>query len=140
VLRIYDRTANKFVRRHQYRTLDRIGSDCTASGDDAIRPERERAYLILNELMPISRRSQGIANDGRTSGSPNGIDFAVIETPTLIVSAEDDRLGTAQPSRIIFDRCPSAKLVIFPTGGHIWLGRKGELVEQILGFFGSPES
>ncbi|WP_432817177.1 alpha/beta fold hydrolase [Sulfitobacter sp. JB4-11] len=96
--------------------------------------ERERAYLILNELMPISRRSQGIANDGRTSGTPSDIDFSKIKTPTLIVSAEDDRFGTARSAHIIKGRLPSARLVMFPTGGHIWLGREHELVSEIRDF------
>ncbi|AKI00623.1 putative hydrolase or acyltransferase of alpha/beta superfamily [Hoeflea sp. IMCC20628] len=81
--------------------------------------ERERAYLVLNELIPISGRTQGMANDGKIAGSPTDIDFSQIVTPTLIISAEDDRFGTAQTSRIITERIPSSKLVMFPTGGHL---------------------
>lgn len=96
--------------------------------------ERQRAYLVLNDLMPISRRGKGIANDGMTAGSPTTIDFRAIKTPTLIISAEDDRFGTAQTARTILDRTPSGRLLMFPTGGHLWLGHDRELTDEISSF------
>lgn len=98
--------------------------------------ERERASLVLNELMPISGRTRGMANDGKIAGSPTDIDFLQIGTPTLIISAEDDRFGTAQTSRIISEKSPSAKLLIFPTGGHLWLGHEEEVSNEIADFVG----
>ncbi len=103
-------------------------------------PERERADLILNELMPISRRAKGIANDGRYSGQSTSIDFSQLETPTLIISAEDDRFGTAQTARIISQRVSEAQLLMFPTGGHIWLGQDNALSDQIAKFVRRNES
>ena len=97
------------------------------------RDERDRAHLILNELMPISRRSRGIMNDGRFSGSPADIDLAAISVPTLIVSAEDDRFGTAETARTIADRVQSPRLVVYPSGGHIWLGHDQDLSEEVAG-------
>lgn len=96
--------------------------------------EQVRAHLVLNELMPISQRAVGMANDGHYSGSPTDIDFSMIEPPTLIISAEDDRFGTAQTARTIAERLPSAQLLIFPTGGHIWLGQDGNLSNAIADF------
>lgn len=96
--------------------------------------ERERAYLILNELMPISRRTRGMMNDGHFAGSPAEIDFSRIASPTLVVSAEDDRFGTAETARTVAARVPSARLVIYPTGGHIWLGHNDDLADEIAGF------
>ena len=84
--------------------------------------------------MPISRRANGIANDGRFAGSPAEIDFAQMRTPTLIISAEDDRFGTAQTARTIQERTPSAQIRVFPTGGHIWLGHDKELSDEITNF------
>lgn len=98
--------------------------------------ERERANLVLSELMPINQRMQGMANDGKMAGSPSDIDFSQIETPTLIISAEDDRFGTAKTSRVISEKNPSATLLIFPTGGHLWLGHEEELSSKIMDFVG----
>lgn len=96
--------------------------------------ERERAHLVLKELMPISQRAMGLANDGKYSGSPSDIDFSQLETPTLIISAEDDRFGTAQTARTISERVSEAQLLMFPTGGHIWLGQDKALSHQIKDF------
>jgi len=102
--------------------------------------ERERAYRVLDELMPIRRRMQGMAQDGRMAGSPIDIDLSRIETPALIVSAEDDRFGTAETARIIAEQIPSAKLLIFSTGGHLWLGHDAELTAEIANFVGRHAS
>jgi 2-hydroxy-6-oxonona-2,4-dienedioate hydrolase len=98
--------------------------------------ERERAYLVLNELMPISQRTRGLTNDGKMAGSPANIDLSRIEVPTLIISANDDRFGTAQTSRVISERIPSARLLIFPTGGHLWLGHDEDVSSEIADFVG----
>lgn len=96
--------------------------------------ERDRARLILNDLMPISQRKIGIANDGKTTGSPTDIDFSQLEIPALLISSEDDRFATAQTARTIFERIPSAKLRIFPSGGHIWLGHDTDVSDEIAAF------
>ena len=96
--------------------------------------ERERAHLILNELMPIAPRARGMMNDGKFSGQPSDLDFSAISVPTLILSAEDDRFGTAATAREIAARMPGARLVIYPTGGHIWLGHDDDLAGEIARF------
>lgn len=98
--------------------------------------ERERAYRALEELMPINQRTQGMMNDGKWAGSPTDIDFYRIETPTLIISAEDDRFGTVQTSRMIAEKIPSAELLIFPDGGHLWLGHDAEMSNAVADFIG----
>ena len=98
------------------------------------RSECERANPILNELMPISLRARGIANDGRTAGRPTAIDLSRIAVPTLVISAEDDRFGTAKTARMISERVPSARLLMFSTGGHIWLGHEEELSREVAAF------
>lgn len=102
--------------------------------------ERERANLVLNELMPISLRTKGMANDGKYSGQPSDIDFSQVETPTLILSAEDDRFGTAQTAKVISQRMSAAQLLIFPNGGHIWVGHDKALSDQIAEFVGHNTS
>jgi pimeloyl-ACP methyl ester carboxylesterase len=96
--------------------------------------ERRRAYRILEELMPISARSQGMLNDAKLAGHPAGVDFTRITVPTLIISVEDDRFGTAVTARHIANAVPGAKLVIYPTGGHIWLDHNGSMADEIGSF------
>jgi pimeloyl-ACP methyl ester carboxylesterase len=96
--------------------------------------ERRRAYRILEELMPISARSRGMLNDARLAGSPARVDFSRISVPTLIISVEDDRFGTAATARHIAAAVSGARLIIFPTGGHIWLDHDRAVAEEVGSF------
>ncbi len=99
--------------------------------DTVSKAERARAFTILDELMPISKRTRGALNDGQLAGNPALIDFSQIHVPTLIISAEDDRFGTAQTARDIAAQLPDAKLVIYASGGHIWLGHDKDVTDEI---------
>lgn len=84
--------------------------------------ERERAYRILDQMLPISERWRGMLNDAHLAGHPGRLDFHRIRIPTLIISAQDDRFGTAGTSKAIVKQMPSAQLLLFPDGGHVLLG------------------
>jgi pimeloyl-ACP methyl ester carboxylesterase len=99
--------------------------------------ERRRAYRILLELMPISARSRGMLNDGRLAGRPARMDFGRVEVPTLLVSVEDDRFGTADTARRIASAMRGARLVIYPSGGHIWLGHDDDVADEVTRFLAS---
>lgn len=96
--------------------------------------ERRRAYRILEEIMPISARARGMRNDARLAGSPARVDFTRIRVPTLVISVEDDRFGTAATAREIARAIPRSQLVIFPRGGHIWLGHDDAVADAIADF------
>lgn len=96
--------------------------------------ERARAQRVLDEIMPVERRSTGMLNDARLAGSPVRMDFSKIRVPTLIVSAQDDRFGTADTKRDLATAVPGAMLHIFPHGGHIWVGHDEELWRIIAEF------
>lgn len=101
--------------------------------------ERRRADLIRQGLMPISRKTDGLRNDGFWAGAPTVTAFERIAVPTLIVSCEDDLFGTAETARLLDNRIPRSRLVIFPDGGHIWLGHDNELTREICEFItGTP--
>jgi pimeloyl-ACP methyl ester carboxylesterase len=108
------------------RLLAKVGAD-----------ERRRAYRILRELMPISARSRGMLNDGRLAGRPARMDFGRVTVPTLVVSVEDDRFGTASTARDIASVVRGAKLVVYPSGGHIWLGHDGDVANEVKRFMAS---
>ena len=74
--------------------------------------ERSGAYKILKELMPIGARWRGVLNDARLAGNPARVDFRRIRAPTLVLSVEDDRFGTAATARHIAVSVPRARLVM----------------------------
>ncbi|MDG4650355.1 alpha/beta hydrolase [Roseibacterium sp. SDUM158017] len=102
---------------------------------DRVSPEeRRRADLIRDGLMPIGRKVDGLRNDGFWAGTPTRTAFEDIATPTLILSCEDDLFGTAETARLLAERIPDARLVLYPEGGHIWLGHDADLTRDIRAF------
>lgn len=96
--------------------------------------EQQRARDILWGLLPVSRRADGLINDAKLAGHPVRSALESITAPTLTISTEDDRFGTAKAARHIAASVPGAKSIIYPTGGHIWLGHDRELFAAIDAF------
>lgn len=63
--------------------------------------ERGRAFAILSDIMPIGARAKGMLNHARQAGHPAAMDFSQLRMPVLLISAEDDRFGTAAAARKI---------------------------------------
>ena len=57
-----------------------------------------------------------------------------ITVPTLAISMEDDRFETAAAARHIAVSVPAAELIVYPTGGHIWIGRQDMLFAAVDAF------
>ena len=93
--------------------------------------ERKRAFDILSNMMPIHARAKGMLNDALQAGHPAKIEFPALKMPMLIISAEDDRFGTAATARKIAEIVPHAELTVLQDGGHIWLGHEEAVVERI---------
>ena len=102
--------------------------------DHAPPADRARAHRILEEILPVSLRWRGMLNDARLAGNPARADFQALRVPTLVISVEDDRFGTAATARDIAASVPGARLVIYPQGGHIWVGHDAELWRAVEGF------
>lgn len=96
--------------------------------------ERKRAFAILSGMMPIHARTKGMLNDAGQAGHPAKLDFARLIMPMLVISAEDDRFGTATTARKIAAMVPRAELTILPDGGHIWLGHDEAIADRMQAF------
>lgn len=99
-------------------------------------PERQRAQRIMDDLLPISRRTRGLEFDGRLTGQPTTTDFTQITVPTLLISCEDDLFGTADTARVIASRIDGSRCIIYPSGGHIWLGHDSDIAGEIRSLVG----
>jgi pimeloyl-ACP methyl ester carboxylesterase len=84
--------------------------------------------------MPITWKTRGLQNDGFWAGAPSATRFEDIAAPTLILSCEDDPFGTATTSRLLAERIRGARLIVYPDGGHIWLGHDDEVTREIASF------
>jgi len=100
--------------------------------------ERQRAETILAQIFPISAKANGLRTDGFWAGAPSTTAYERITAPTLILSCEDDLFGTAATARLLAAGIANTQLTIYPTGGHIWLGRDDAIAEAISAFLGGP--
>lgn len=93
--------------------------------------ERARVRAILRNILPVSGRANGLINDARLAYNPAPMPLEAIRAPTLALSLEDDRFQTLDAARHIAARAPGAKLVSYPSGGHVWVGRNGEVFADV---------
>ena len=96
--------------------------------------ERGRAFEILSNIMPVQARAKGMLNDANQAGHPAKLGYTQLKMPLLVISAEDDRFGTAATARKIAAMAPQAELTILPDGGHIWLGHDEAVADRMQAF------
>jgi pimeloyl-ACP methyl ester carboxylesterase len=96
--------------------------------------EQARVRAILRDILPVSDRARGLLNDGRLAGAPEPMALETIRVPTLALSFADDRFETLAAARHIAATVPGARLVSWPTGGHVWVGRNREVSAAVDGF------
>ena len=97
-------------------------------------PEQARVAQILDHILPISGRREGLLNDGRIVSALPRYDLERIAAPTLAVSAKDDLFGTFETARYTAAAIPGARFAGYPTGGHILAGRQDEANAAIAAF------
>jgi pimeloyl-ACP methyl ester carboxylesterase len=96
--------------------------------------ERARAREVLANILPVSRRRAGLSMDGATAGTPPPYDFASVRCPVLAISVRDDLYGTAPVAAYAAAQVPNGRLVLYPTGGHLWVGHDAEMWAEIDAF------
>ena len=94
--------------------------------------ERDRLTWIMRSLLPLSRRVEGIRNDGATAIRPWPLER--IGAPTFVISAEDDLFGTLPAARFTAEHISGAELMVLPSGGHLLVGHTEEIRARIAGF------
>ena len=115
--------------------LDRIvlGTDAAVI-QAASSGERDRVRIILEGLLPLSARFDGMEFDIETAASPRPLALDQIRCPVLAISAQDDAFGTAERARQIATGVKDGRVVVYPTGGHALAGRYLDAVERIDAF------
>lgn len=96
--------------------------------------EQARIRAILYGLLPITARARGLEYDARTAGNPPQQACEQITAPTLAISLEDDLFQTLAAARHLVGNVPGARLISYPSGGHVWVGRDRALWAEVDGF------
>lgn len=100
----------------------------------ASKEEQERVHRILWDILPVSDRYDGLLNDAKLAGYPKPMDLAAIRAPTLTISLEDDAFGTVRAARHIASQVSGAKLIVYATGGHVWVGHDDQIWQAVNSF------
>lgn len=107
----------------------------TASAD-----EQQRIARLLEHILPISQRADGLMNDGRIATSLPRYELERITAPSLIISARDDLYGTFASAQYTATQIPNASFVEFNAGGHILADHDDETSARIQTFLSSVEA
>jgi pimeloyl-ACP methyl ester carboxylesterase len=101
--------------------LDKAGPD-----------DRRWATRVLTSILPLSMRVAGVKNDSLTR-----VDVWPLEriaAPTLIVTSSDDLFHTRSAAEYAAAHIPGAKLVVYPTGGHLFIGHSADVRSAVAAF------
>jgi pimeloyl-ACP methyl ester carboxylesterase len=94
--------------------------------------ERARIDALLDNILPVSARVEGLRADTITGKHLVPAPLASIRAPTLIISARDDLYGTYAGAAYTAAQIPGAKFIGFDHGGHTWVGHDAEVRSEIV--------
>jgi len=96
--------------------------------------EQRRVYGLLDQLLPMSTRAQGLLNERRVAEALRPLPLERISAPTLIASVADDGYGTYAGARYTAEHVPGARFIGYPRGGHMLVGHAAEFNTEVLSF------
>ena len=99
---------------------------------DATPQERARVDAMLDNILPVSLRAEGLRSDTAVGKHLTAAPLESIHLPTLVISARDDRYGTYASARYTADRIAGAIFLGFDQGGHTWVGHDDEVQAEIV--------
>ncbi len=94
--------------------------------------ERARVSAMLDNILPVSARAEGLRSDTAVGKHLLPAPLGTVHLPTLIVSARDDRYGTFASAQYTASQIAGSKFVGFDEGGHTWVGHDDEVMAEIV--------
>ena len=101
--------------------------------------EKARIQKVLDNLLPITPRANGIAFDLKTAATQDPLPVGQITCPVLAISAQDDRFNTAVRAKWIAEHVPHGRAIVFPTGGHALVGDYADVLNEAVRFMRSSK-
>ena len=96
--------------------------------------EQQRVAQVLDDILPVSARWQGLLNDAAVTMTLERYELEKISAPTIAFSVEDDLYGTYECARYTAAHIPNARFVGYATGGHLWVGHHQEVFAEVAAF------
>ncbi|MGB7542810.1 MAG: alpha/beta hydrolase [Burkholderiales bacterium] len=102
--------------------------------ENAAADEQAFVLQVLDHILPVSPRREGLVNDAAVIFSLPRYELERIGVPTLVMSTADDLFGTYDGARYTAAHIPRARFVGYPSGGHLWVGHQKEFSAEIIAF------
>lgn len=123
--------ASKTARRTLTRAILATPPEVIAGADAE---EQARAAQVLDHILPVSPRREGLLNDAAVTSRVPRYALERVAAPTLAISTADDLFGTFDGARYSAAQIPGARFVGFRSGGHLWIGHHRQVVAEITEF------
>ncbi len=96
--------------------------------------EQQRVYALLDQILPVSSRSQGLINEGAVAQALRPLPLERISAPALIASVADDGYRTYAGARYTAEHVTGARFIGYARGGHMLVGHEAEFHSEVLKF------
>jgi 2-hydroxy-6-oxonona-2,4-dienedioate hydrolase len=117
--------------RPQFLALIGVSSQVQANMMNA---DKQYVDDMLRVMQPMSARQAGMYNDRIVGQAEINLPLENIKAPTLVFHAKDDGLVNFEFGQYTARHIPDAKIVPFESGGHLLVGRLGELHNETMSF------
>jgi pimeloyl-ACP methyl ester carboxylesterase len=108
-------------------SLDAI-FDVTPALRAQLTPEEQGMVAsVVRAFQPVTWRVKGLANEGAAIDPQASYETEAIETPTLVVHAEDDHINPFPIGQYTAAHIAGATFLPLPSGGHLLLGHQAEV-------------
>jgi 2-hydroxy-6-oxonona-2,4-dienedioate hydrolase len=101
-------------------------------------PEQARINAMLDNILPVSVRAAGLRHDTAAGKTMTPARLDLVQAPSLIISARDDRFGTYASAEYMASQIAGATFIGFETGGHTWVGHNDAVMDAISDLILSP--
>ena len=89
---------------------------------------------MMDTILPLKARAAGLRYDTAAGKSMAPARLDLVQAPTLIISARDDRYGPSASAEHMAARIAGARFLGFETGGgHTWTGHNEDVMDAIAG-------
>ena len=95
-------------------------------------PERARVNAMLDNILPVSARAEGLRSDTAASKHLTPSALERVRAPTLVISTRDDGYGTYASARYTASQIAGARFIGFDEGGHTWVGHDDAVQAEIV--------
>jgi pimeloyl-ACP methyl ester carboxylesterase len=99
--------------------------------------EQARLHVLLEHILPVRPRRLGLLNDAAVVSSQPRYELEKIDAATLVISSADDLYGTFEAARYTAEHVPHARLIGYPSGGHMLVGHTTEMAAEVSAFLRS---